>query len=149
MIIDKLSNANTYTYISEGIKKAFDYLKQEDLVSKEVGKYEIDGDNLFVLIQEYDPKKEEEGKCEAHKKYIDIQYIISGVEKMGYAPVGGMEVIDPYNDVKDRFFVKWDGEFKTYTEGTFAIFFPQDAHMPGIEAVPNQKVKKAVVKIKV
>jgi len=149
MIIDQIKNVSTYEGLSDNFKKAFDFLTSKDLKNMEVGRYEIDGENVFVLIQEYEPKEEKDGKCEAHKKYADIQFIISGIEKMGYAPVEGMEIIDPYNEVKDRYFVKWAGDFNTYTDGMFAIFFPQDAHMPGIKVEQNSKVKKAVVKVKI
>lgn len=148
MIIDSIKNISTYKNLSERFEKAFDFLSNQDLEKLEVGKYELDLDNLFVLIQEYTGKKEEEGKCEAHKKYIDIQYIISGIEKIGYAPVDTMEVVDPYNEDKDRCFVKFKGDFNVLTKDMFAIYFPQDGHMPGIEVIEGSTIKKAVVKIK-
>ncbi len=101
------------------------------------------------MIQEYEGKQIENGKCEVHKNYIDIQYIIEGCERMGYGTVDTMEVIEEYDAVKDRFFVKWTGDLIRYEEGMFAIFFPQDAHMPGIIAEGCEQVKKAVVKIKI
>ena len=148
MIIDSLKNVSTYENLSERLSKAFEFLSTQDLENLEVGRYELDSDNLFVLIQEYTGKKEDDGKCEAHKKYIDIQYIISGVEKIGYAPIDTMKVIDPYNEAKDRFFVKFDGSYNILNKDMFAIYFPQDGHMPGIEVIPGTTIKKAVVKIK-
>lgn len=149
MIYDHISNADTYTSISEGIKKGLDYLVSTDLENLEVGKYEIDGSDVFVLIQEYLGKEISDANCEAHKNYIDIQYIIAGEEYIGYAPVEGMEVIVPYDEAKDRYFVKWDGTLLTYTKGMFSIFFPSDAHMPGVEKTSGIVIKKAVVKIKI
>ena len=149
MITDHIKHYKHYQKISAGIQQAFNYVTSNDLSALEVGKYEIDGDNVFVLIQAYQPKAMSEGKCEAHKNYIDIQYVIEGTELMGYGLVDTMEVIDPYDPAKDRFFVGFKGDMMTYEAGMFAIFFPQDAHMPGIEADGCTYVKKAVFKIKV
>lgn len=149
MIVDHIKNAEAYYNLSPRIEVALKYLEAMDLTTLEVGKYEIDGDNLFVLIQEYEPKTIEEGKCEAHKKYIDIQYIIKGRECMGYMLTEKGEVTESYDDTKDRLFVKWTGDLVSYTEGMFAIFYPQDAHMPGIKTDGCDFVKKAVVKIAV
>ena len=148
MIYDHISNAATYTGVSASIKKGLDYLVNTDLESLEVGKYEIDGSDVFVLIQEYQANALENAKCEAHKKYVDIQYIISGEEYIGYAPLEGMEVITPYNEEKDVLFVKWDGVLMNHSKGSFSIFFPQDAHMPKVEKIAASPIKKAVVKIK-
>ena len=101
MITDHIKNAASYKNISDRIKKALDYLENEDLKSLTTGKYELDGDNLFVLIQEYEGKQVENGKCEAHKNYIDIQYIIEGCERMGYGTVDTMEVIEEYDAAKE------------------------------------------------
>lgn len=149
MIVDHISNAKTYKTISENIKKGLDYLESTDLKALEVGKYEIDGSNVFVLIQEYEGKEIEQANCEAHKKFIDIQYIISGEEYIGYAPVENMEVVLPYEEAKDRFFVKWEGTLIDHSEKMFSIFFPQDAHMPSVKKSENTIIKKAVVKIKI
>jgi len=149
MIHDHIVNANLYKGISSRLDKGLDFLQNSDLDSIEVGKYPIDGDNVFVLIQEYEGKNLENANCEAHKRYIDIQYIISGDEYIGYAPVEGMEVIEEYSAEKDRFFVKWEGALIPHSEGAFSIFFPQDAHMPGVVLRPGVRIKKAVVKIKI
>jgi len=150
MIIDIAKNMATYENLSEKFKQAFEFLSNQDLENLEIGRYELDSDNLFVLIQEYTGKKEEkESKCEAHKKYIDIQYIISGVEKMGYAPIDTLEIVDPYNETKDVLFAKFKGDFTVFNKDMFAIFFPQDAHKPGVEVIEGTTIKKAVVKIKI
>lgn len=149
MITDKISNAQGYIGLSEGINKAIAYINNTDLEAMENGKYEIDGDNLFVLIQSYVPKTMETAKCEAHKNYIDIQYVIEGREHMGYGPVDDMEIVEAYDSVKDRYFVKFTGDMLLYEAGMFALFFPQDAHMPGVKAPGCDFVRKAVVKIKV
>jgi YhcH/YjgK/YiaL family protein len=149
MIIDKLSNSNLYSGLGERINKAFDYLKQTDFSKMELGKYEIDGDNIFALVNEYNTKDQSEGKLEAHKKYIDVQFVAKGRELMGYAPFENQKVIDEYNEQNDITFFSGDKSFTQVNEGMFAIFFPTDVHLPGIKVDEPAYVKKVVVKVKV
>ena len=149
MIIDKLKNAPLYYGISEKIATALKYLENTDLAGFQNGKYEIEGDDIFVLIQDYHTKPLSEGKFEAHRKYIDIQYIIKGTEKMGYTNVHKLKSATEYDETKDIIFFESDGDLVTVEEGFFAIFAPEDAHMPGIESKTSEYVKKAVIKIMV
>lgn len=150
MIADVLKNRHIYEAISPRIKSAFDYIASTDFSSMEPGKYELDGSNLFALVQAYDSIPEEQGKWECHKKYIDIQYIAEGVEQIGCNNIGFMHITTDYNPEKDIAFLSGEGDFVTYSKGSYGIFFPEDAHMPKI-AVNNipAKVKKVVIKIKV
>lgn len=149
MIIDKLENASQYYGIGENISVALKYLENNDLSDFENGKYEIKGDEIFVIIQDYNTKPLSEGKFEAHKKYIDIQYIIKGSEKMGYTYVNNLQSAYEYDETKDIVFFEGNGDFVTVDEGFFTIFYPQDAHMPGIQSKKSEYVKKAVIKIRV
>lgn len=147
MIIDKLRNAKQYYGISKRVEKALKYLENTDLTKLEVGKYEIDGKNIFVMVSEYETKSIEQGKWEAHRKYIDIQYVVSGKEKIGYAPIDEMKMKIDYNEEKDVLFLEGTGDYLSVNEGTFALFAPEDVHMPGINAKDLHHVKKIVVKI--
>lgn len=149
MIIDKLSNSHLYFGLGERINKAFNFLKQTDFSKMELGKYEIDGDNIFALVNEYNTKDECEGKLEAHKKYIDVQFVAKGSELMGYAPLENQKVIDEYNEQKDITFFSGEKSFTQVIEGMFAIFFPTDVHLPGIKINEKTYVKKIVIKVKV
>jgi YhcH/YjgK/YiaL family protein len=146
MIIDKIENVHIYKNISERISKSFEYIKTTDLKNLPTGKYPIDGDNIFALVSEYKTKPESEGKLEAHKKYIDVQYVIEGEELMGYAPLGGQKILDPYKEENDIIFFTGDKSFTKVSEGMFAIFFPEDVHMPGIMTEESLPVKKLVIK---
>ena len=158
MIIDKIENANIYKNLGERITKAFDYIKSTDLKNLQQGKYEIEGKNIFAMISEYQTKPESEGKLEAHKKYIDVQYVISGEERMGYAPLddpafakasaGRQEIIEKYKEENDIIFYKGEKSFTKVEEGMFAIFFPTDVHMPGIAVKNPLHVKKLVIKVR-
>jgi len=149
MIIDKLSNSHLYSGLGERINKAFAYLKETDFSKMELGKYEIDGEDIFALVNEYNTKDQSQGKLEAHKKYIDVQFVAKGKELMGYAPLQNQTVIDPYNEQNDITFFNGEKSFTLVEEGMFAIFFPTDVHLPGIKVDEPAYVKKVVVKVKV
>jgi len=131
------------------LTKLFAYLKETDFSKMELGKYEIDGDNIFALVNEYNTKDESEGKLEAHKKYIDVQFVAKGRELMGYTPLENQKVIDKYNEQNDITFFTGDKSFTQVDEGMFAIFFPTDVHLPGIKVNEKSYVKKVVIKVKV
>ena len=149
MIIDKIENSHRYKGLNTRIEKAFGYIRNTDLKNIQPGRYEIDGENVFALVSEYKTKSEQEGKLEAHRKYIDVQYVIEGVELMGYAPLAGQKVLDPYKEENDIVFFKGDKSVTKVSEGMFAIFFPEDVHMPGISSENISEVKKLVIKVRV
>ncbi len=149
MIIDKIENSHLYRGIGKRIEKAFKYIHNTDLKNIQPGKYEIDGENIFALISEYKTKPESEGKLEAHRKYIDVQYVISGEELMGYSPLGNQQILEPYKEENDIVFFKGDKSFTKVSAGMFAIFFPEDVHMPGINTGKISDVKKLVIKVRI
>ena len=115
------------------------------------GKYEIDGNNVFGIVQAYTTKPKGE-EFEAHREYIDIQYIVSGEEQMKVADVSKMTASTEYDAGKDCGFFENAGDASVLMvqQGEYAIFFPQDIHMPGVSCneVPSA-VRKIVVKVKV
>lgn len=149
MVVDKLSNSILYNGLNEGIKKAFSYLHSTNFNEVPPGKYEIDGDNVFAIVAEYQTKDENEGKPESHKKYIDVQYVVKGSELIGYAPLGNQEIIDKYNEDNDIIFYRAKCSFVKLDKEMFAIFFPDDVHLPGIKLNEKSYVKKVVVKVKI
>jgi len=148
MIFDKLENAQFYYGLGEKIKLAFEYLAVTELTSLENGRYAIDGDEVFVIVQDYRTKPENEGKWEVHRKYIDIQYIVQGTEKLGWLNLNDFEPETEYDSDKDIVFGSGKGDFLTAKPGQFVMFTPQDAHMPGLCVDTPEYVKKAVVKVK-
>jgi YhcH/YjgK/YiaL family protein len=149
MILDSISNYRHYAGISPLFSKAFNYLTQTDLNTLALGKHLIEGDDLFVIIMEYDSKPASECIMESHRKYIDIQYMISGEEMMGTSILDNHVPTVPYDEAKDVAFYK--NEYSTYlkvSKGQFTVFFPHDVHMPCIQAGQISKVRKAVFKIR-
>lgn len=148
MVIDRIENSQLYAGLSERIAKALAYMNSADLLNTEVGKYEIDGENIFALVQEYNTKNLEDCKLESHFEHIDIQYVISGTELMGVSILSD-QIPHTINEEKDVAFYENESTEFELTQGMFAIFFPHDLHCPCIKNGENSKVKKLVVKIRI
>jgi len=149
--INKREFAVAYFKNKERWEKAFKFLKNSDLMKLEPKRYDIDGDNLYATISEYNTKNEETTKFEAHRKYIDIQYVIKGKEIMNLTPRALVkDVVTPYDSAKDIEFMNVEKMVNhTATPAIFFIFFPTDAHRPGIKDGVNAPVRKIVIKVKV
>jgi YhcH/YjgK/YiaL family protein len=152
MVFDTLKNAAQYYCLHEKFEAAFDFIKEAQKKDLAIGKYEIEGKELYASIQEYTPKVPENGKFEAHRNYIDIQYIISGIETMGEMDIAKASSKSDYNPEKDVEFYH-DSDKAGYCvveDGEFCIFFPHDVHKPGLmfQNVASP-VKKIVVKVRV
>jgi YhcH/YjgK/YiaL family protein len=147
MIIDNINNLHQYLKVNEKIAVGLKYLKETDFSLMKPGRYDIDNENVYALLQIYDTKPVEEGKWEAHRKYIDIQYIVEGCERIGYSNIRHMKEITDYYYQKDFILLEGEGNFITVNSGSFAIFMPQDAHMPCVSADTCSTVKKVVVKV--
>ena len=148
MVIDKIENHKLYIHLSEKISRAFKYIEETDLAQMESGKYLIDNDDIFALVQEYDTKERKECKLEGHYQYIDIQYIISGIELMGVTSLVDQIPIER-NEVADYAFYDCDSSLIRVEAGMFTIFFPDDLHMPCIKLNQISKVKKVVIKVRI
>lgn len=149
MIIDTLENADKYFSVHPLFADAFEYIRSQDLETIEVGKYEIEGDNLRAIISSKTgmSKAESIAKFECHDKHIDIQLCIKGREQIGwksrqtckdqkgeYNPEKDVVI---FNDMPDMFF--------ELTDSQFAIFFPGDVHAP---MIGESDIKKMVIKVK-
>jgi biofilm protein TabA len=149
--INRREFAVSYFKNKERWDKAFTFLKNNDLTKLEIKRYDIDGDNLYAPVSEYVTKNEDAAKFEAHRKYIDIQYVITGTEKMSVAPMTSLkQVTEPYEATKDVGFMTVN-QSKSFNADPkrFFIFFPSDIHRPGVKVDQNAQVKKIVVKVKV
>lgn len=149
--INRKAFAQAYNKNPERWNKAFVFLRENDLKVIEPKRYDLDGDNLYVMVSEYKTKNPEDAKFEAHKKYIDLQYVASGVELIGIAHIASMDsVIQDYDDTKDiLFFTVKDSKTVPALNSGFFIFFPEDAHSPGMKHESNSSVRKIVVKLKI
>lgn len=148
MVIDKIQNSRLYTSLNSNLAFAFDYIHNTNLNLLENGKYPIKGDDVFAIVMEYNTKSSSACKLEAHKKYIDVQYVIDGVELINITTLKNQIPSSPYNEEKDVVFYSEPDSLPIKLEaGMFAIFFPNDIHAPGIKYNASRKVKKVVVKV--
>jgi len=150
MILDRIENAMMYRSVGARVSAALNYLRRTDFSSLPEGRHELDGDRLFAIVQRYPTKPPEEARWEAHRKYLDVQYVVEGVERMGYAPLAPeMPIQQAYDPAKDLVFFSTAGDLFEVGAGGFAIFAPQDVHAPGLAAgdppVPGE-VLKVVIK---
>ncbi len=104
---------------------------------------------IMPIVQEYDTKPLADGFLETHTRYIDIQYLITGEELIGYAPLAGQAVHTPYDTDKDIAFLEGAADPIRVQQGQFAVFFPHDAHMPGRTMGEPKRVRKVVIKVAV
>jgi YhcH/YjgK/YiaL family protein len=147
MILDKIENIQFYSRIGERLKEAFDYITVTDFFGMTIGKHEINAE-MFVLVNDYITKTNKAEILEAHKKYIDVQYLLAGNELIEYESYDNHLISQVYDEVNDYLFYKPNGTSKLkFTKGMVAVFFPDDLHMPGIIDGNPSSIKKIVVKI--
>lgn len=149
MVLDKLTNASLYAPPGSRLAKAFEFLRRGDLATLANGRYEIDGDKVFALVQSYDTRPREQGKFEAHRKYIDVQFVVAGDECMGYANLAELSVTQEYSEKDDYLLAQGRADYVRVHPGMFTIFHPQDAHIPCMAVEKPSPVKKVVVKVAV
>lgn len=144
MVVDRLENLGKYVSLNPLFTKAIEYLTNTDLNAQELGKVKLQGDELVVNYAQTKPKTKEEAKLETHNRFIDIQIPLSGVEVMGYTAREDLPEAE-YDAAKDiSFYAGLADSYIPVKPGMFAIFFPQDAHAPGVSA---EGVKKVIVKV--
>ena len=147
MIRDKIKNAKIYYNLSENLKLGLNWLENTDLDSLKDGKYIINGNSIYASVQTYETKTD--ANYESHRKYIDIQYIIDGEEKIGVTDLSNCKTCIEYDEERDLEFYKINTkeEFIELKDNYFVIFYPHDAHKPSISIAKPNKVKKVVVKV--
>lgn len=145
--IDQLEFARQYHANKSYWDKAFAYLKETDLDTVKPGRYHIDGENVYASITEAPTRELDSSKFEAHQKYVDLQYVKKGKELIGVAPLSLLSVTDAYDASKDIGFHAGEGKYYEAHPGIFFIFFPKNAHRPGLNVKGGEVVKKLVIKV--
>jgi biofilm protein TabA len=148
MIYDIIENSERYATLHDGFAKAFAFLGRPDLRELAVDKYAIDGDRVFAMVAKDQGRDMDEAQLEVHEKYIDIQMVLEGIDGMGWRPkVLCRQPAGPYDSEGDiRFYADPPAAWLPVGPGMFAIFFPEDAHLPLISA---GLIHKVVVKVAV
>lgn len=149
MIIDSIKNADRYYSVHPSFEAAFKALAAIG-EETENGRITVDGDNVFINLSEYTNKSVDECPFEAHKKYIDIQFVVWGREFIDICPSDALNAYDDRLDTDDIAFYKSSEAYSRadLTEGTFTVIFPGEAHRPCVAPDgKGVKVRKAVAKI--
>ena len=152
MILDQLKNAKQYKGVHAGVDKALEAMKQYTSDNYPLGKVEIDGDNVFLLLNCYETRAKEEAKAEAHRKYIDVMYMVEGAETIYVKSVDRLKnITTEYTPEMEALLADTDEDATAVRleAGSFVVLFPQDAHSPACDADGKHTVKKIIGKVKV
>lgn len=149
MIRDSLDNLMRYGFITVHMQKIYDFLLSAN--DKPCGKYDI-AEDIFVFVQDFSTKENDDFHYEEHDKYMDIQLLLQGEECLYYSPQNNLKIDQPFTDGNDIMF--YYPQSLNYLEKSilkpndFVIYFPNEPHAPGHKHISSAKCKKAVVKIK-
>ncbi len=152
MIVTDIKHIEHQLSMTTALKKAIDFLRRPDIHALVDGKVDIDGEHVFAIVQRYETVIADIPRFECHRKYMDVQYIVSGEEIIGWVPAGRMVVTEEYDPEKDICFgIVPKGEVTpVYLQaGQLAVLYPEDAHAPKLAAGSPSPVIKIVVKLAV
>ena len=148
MIFSTITNSDRYAALHPLFPRAFDYIRNTDLLSLAPGNYPIVGGDLFAIVEHMPGRTRAEARLECHRRYIDIQLVLEGVDEMGWKPLADChKPVSDYSAEKDiRFFHDAAATWIATPPGAFCMFFPEDAHAP---LVGEGIIRKVIFKIAV
>jgi YhcH/YjgK/YiaL family protein len=150
MILARLADSDRYTALHPLFPRAFEFLCNTDLKALTPGKHMVQGEQVFAIVEACAGRTRAEAQLECHRRYIDIQLVLEGVDEMGWKPVG--DCVDPatdYDAIRDiRFFSDAPSSWIDTPPGSFCLFFPDDAHAPLVSTNASM-IRKVVMKIAV
>lgn len=148
MILSSLANADRYAALHPLFPRAFEYMRDTDLLLLAPGRYPIVEKQLFVIVENVPGRTRADAKLECHRRYIDIQLVLEGTDGMGWKALADCrEPVSDYSEEKDiRFFHDAPATWIAAPPGHFCVFFPEDAHAP---LVGSGNIRKAIFKIAV
>lgn len=151
MIIDHLRNAVKYYPVSSYVAKGLLWIEKHkhELATMENGRYEIQGEDVYAIVNSYDTKPAAECGWEAHKVYCDIHYSVTGEERIAYQHISQMRETQQYNAERDYSLYAGEGNWVTVREGMFTLLMPEDVHAPGAMTGNEPTfLKKVVIKLR-
>ena len=150
MIVTDLQHIGHQVSITTAFEKAIDFLRRTDIHSLVDGRVEIDGEQIYAIVQRYETVITDTPRLEYHKKYIDIQYVVSGEELIGWAPAEELTITEAYDSDKDVCFgtVPEDKMTRVCMQaGQVMVLYPEDGHAPKLVAGAPSSVFKIVIKV--
>lgn len=152
MIVDTIRNAKQYQGINPGVDRILNTVTDYTPDNYPVGRITLDGENLYMNLEKYQTHSREDGTAEAHRRYIDVMYIVEGTETIYVKPVDRLQKVrKEYDSEKDLLLADIDEDMIAVRleAGSFIVLFPQDAHAPGCHAGSNGNVRKIVGKVQI
>ena len=148
MILDTLDQAERYKSLHPLFARAFDFLRSTDLLALAPGKHAVEGEDLFAIVEHCAGRTRAQARLESHRRYIDIQLVLEGVDEMGWRPLAQCtRPLGEFDSARDiRFYDDAPSSWLATPAGSFCMFFPDDAHAP---LVSDGMVRKVVMKIAV
>lgn len=148
MIADHIHNHELYKGLNGRVNRVLQYIQSHDFTNLETGMHEVEGNEIFFNLIEYETKMAEERFWESHKKYLDLHYILEGTEFVAHELFDRMIIKQDYDEQDDYYLLDGKVQSKVRLEqGDFMILYPSDVHMTGIKVVDSVKVRKVVFKI--
>lgn len=147
MIIDRIDAMEGYSALHPLFPKAFALLRDPATMKLPDGRHLLDGERIIALVSTYASKPRAPVSWEAHRRYIDIQVVLSGEELCGWAPIAQLTADGAYSEETDYAPFSGSGTFLTLRPGLFAVFFPRDGHAPGLAVDESIAVRKLVLKV--
>ncbi|HEX9114378.1 MAG TPA: YhcH/YjgK/YiaL family protein [Nitrospirota bacterium] len=151
MIVTDLKHISGQCPMTDGMIKAVEFLRLRGIHELPDGEIEIDSVRVYAIVQRYETSKMDVPRFEYHQKYIDVQYIVSGEEIIGWSPAERIKVLEAYDGDKDICFGAATGVWTpVYVRaGQMAVLYPEDGHAPRLAAGFPSRVMKIVVKVAV
>lgn len=150
MILDTLANRERYAKLSRPLEKALAYLANTDFTTLEDGRYPLEGEAIYAMLNTYSTEPETERRFEAHRRYLDVQCILRGREVIVWTPTAELKPAGEYSDEKDVVFLAGEARARLQMNpGSFAVFYPEDAHKPNCAWDTVEQVRKVVVKVRI
>ena len=148
MILAPLTATDRFCALHPLFAHAFDYLRSTDLLALAPGKHDVQGEELFAIVEHCAGRTRAEAKLESHRRYIDIQLVLEGVDEMGWRPLAECtQPIGEFDAARDiRFYDDVPTTWVATPAGSFCLFFPDDAHAP---LVSDGMIRKVIMKIAV
>ena len=149
MVFGNIRDLKEYSYLEKDVLKCFEYAKTHDLINFKNGSHEIDGDDLFVNIVEYETTTPENRFWEAHRQYLDLHFMLRGSERIDVNFIDNMQ---QQEFLEQDDFLPLEGNPNSHvvlTEGDFLLCYPKDAHRTALQIKEPTAIKKAIFKIKV
>lgn len=149
MVFGNVRDLKDFGFLTENVRKCFDYARNHDLLSYETGSHPIDGDELFVNIVEYETTTPENRFWEAHRQYLDLHFMLRGPEQID---VNFIDNMAQKEFVEKDDFLPLEGDPNSHVvlnAGDFLLCYPADAHRTAVQVGSPAVIKKAIFKIRI